>query len=260
MAEIDRVLEKAWPTRPPTAVFADLPQRFWDDRPDLWDAADGRLVSSSLTWVIRDRGRVVLVDTGIGNHKDRPDMPSFHQLETDFLIALAAVGVVPAMVDVVVNTHLHADHVGWNTRLVDDCWVPTFPNATYLIPAADYAHFADDQVVADSVRPVVEAGQAVLWRDSHRVADGLLLEAAPGHTPGSSVLKLRDEAVFVGDLLHNPAQILEPDADSMFCLDGARARRSRRQILGWAADRGARVLPTHFDGGLVSRDGAKFAC
>ncbi len=260
MAEIARVLEKAWPTRPPTMMFADLPQRFWDERPQLWDAADGRLVTSSLTWVIRERGRTILVDTGIGNDKDRPDAPPFHRLRTDFLVALAAAGVRPAEVDVVVNTHLHADHVGWNTRLVDGEWVPTFPNATYLIPAADHEHFADDPVIADSVRPVIEAGQAMLWRGQHVIADGLVLEETPGHTPGSSVLKLRDEAVFVGDLLHNPAQILEPDANSMFCLDAAEARRSRRRILGWAADHNARVLPTHFDGGPVTRDGEKFAC
>ncbi|MFC0435178.1 MBL fold metallo-hydrolase [Kutzneria buriramensis] len=260
MSEIVRVLERAWPTRPPTAMFADLPQRFWDDRPHLWDASGGRLVNSSLTWVIRDRGRTILVDTGIGNDKDRPDTPAFDGLQTDFLVALAAAGVRPDDVNLVVNTHLHADHVGWNTRLVDERWVPTFPNAHYLIPALDYEHFHDDPAIADSVRPVVEAGQAVLWRDEHVLAGGIVIEAAPGHTPGSSVLKLRDEAVFVGDLLQSPAQILEPDADSTVCLDGARARRSRRRILDWAADRCARVLPTHFDGGVVARDGAKFAC
>jgi glyoxylase-like metal-dependent hydrolase (beta-lactamase superfamily II) len=257
MAEITRVLEKSWPTRPPTTMFADLPQRFWDDRPHLWDPAGGRLVAESIVWVVRERGRTVLVDTGIGNDKERPGLPAFHRLRTDFPSAL---GIRPEQVDIVINTHLHADHVGWNTRWEDGEWVPTFPNATYLVPAADYEHFADDPVIADSVRPVVEAGQAVLWRDEHLVMDGLVLEATPGHTPGSSVLKLRDEAVFVGDLLHNPAQILEPDTNSMFCLDAAEARRSRRRVLGWAADHNARVLPSHFDGVAVARDGEKFAC
>lgn len=260
MAEIARVLEKAWPTRPPTTMFADLPQRFWDDRPHLWDPADGRLVTSSIVWVVREQGRTVLVDTGIGNDKDRPGNPAFHRLQSDFPLSLRAAGVRPEEVDVVVNTHLHADHVGWNTRSVDGEWVPMFPNATYLIPAADLEWFADDPVIADSVRPVIDAGQAVLWQGEHQVLDGVVLEATPGHTPGSSVLKVRDEAVFVGDMVHNPAQILEPGANSMFCLDAAEARRSRRRILGWAADRGARVLPAHFDGGPVTRDGEKFAC
>ena len=258
MSEIVRVVEKVWHTRPPTAMFADLPQSFWDARPELWDPADGRLVSRSQTWVVRVNGLVVLVDTGIGNDKDRPAQPPFHRLATDFLSALADAGVRPADVDVVVNTHLHADHVGWNTLLADGSWIPAFPRATYLFPEADYAYFRSDPVLADSVQPVIDAGQAVLWRDSYRISDDLVLEPAPGHTPGSSVLKLGDEAVFVGDLLHNPAQALEPGCNSMFCLDAEQARASRRRILAWAADRAASVLPTHFLGGQVSRVGNGF--
>ncbi|UOZ05586.1 MBL fold metallo-hydrolase [Amycolatopsis sp. WQ 127309] len=259
MPEITRVPEKEWPTRPPTAMFADLPQSFWDARPHLWDPAGGRLVSRTHTWVVRVNGLVVLVDTGIGDGKDRPEMPAFHRLETGFTARLAEAGVEPGDVDVVVNTHLHADHVGWNTTLAGGEWVPAFPRATYLFPAADYEHFRGDPVVADSVQPVLDAGQAVLWRDGHRITDDLVLEPAPGHTPGSSVLKLRDDVVFVGDLLHNPAQALEPDSNSMFCLDAAEARSARRRVLGWAADHGALVLPAHFEGGPVVREGAGFA-
>jgi glyoxylase-like metal-dependent hydrolase (beta-lactamase superfamily II) len=258
MPEISHVVEKVWHTRPPTAMFADLPQKFWDERPQLWDPADGRLVTRTITWIVRTHDRVVLVDTGIGNDKQRPDTP-FHRLETDYLAGLAAAGVQPEDVDVVVNTHLHADHVGWNTRLVDGRWVPTFPNATYLLPAADYEYFRDDPVTADSVQPVIDAGLAVLWRDGHRIDDDLVLEPAPGHTRGSSVLKVRDEAVFVGDLMHNPAQALEPGCNSMFCLDAVAARASRRRILAWAAERDALVLPTHFEGGRVGKTESAYA-
>ena len=258
MPEIVSVVEQKWHTRPPTAMFADLPQSFWDARPEFWDPADGRLISQTLTWVVRVNGLVVLVDTGIGNDKDRPAQPPFHHLATNFLSVLADAGVRAEDVDIVVNTHLHADHVGWNTRLIDGDWVPTFPKASYLFPEPDHAHFALDPVLADSVRPVIDAGQAVLWRDGFRISDDLVLEPAPGHTPGSSVLKLREDAVFVGDLLHNPAQAVKPDCNSMFCLDAEQARTSRRQILEWTVEHDALLLPAHFPGGKVIRSGPGF--
>ena len=253
---VSHVVEKTWRTRPPTVMFPDLPQEFWDQHPEFWDVADGRLVTNSLTWVLRKGRRVVLVDTGIGNDKERPSTPDFHRQRSDYLRLL---GVRPEEVDVVVNTHLHTDHVGWNTRLVDGRWVPTFPNATYVFPEADYEHFRTDPAVIDSVTPIVDARKAVLWTgSSHRIDSDLVIEAAPGHTPGSSVLKLCDRAVFTGDLLHNPAQFLRPDVNSFFCLDPAQARASRRRVLGWAADNGAAVHPTHFAGGHISAVGDGF--
>ncbi|MFD8634585.1 MULTISPECIES: MBL fold metallo-hydrolase [unclassified Streptomyces] len=229
------------------------------------------------TWVLRSEGRTILVDTGGGNHKSRPGMPWDRQ-ETDFLGNLARAGVRPEDVDLVVNTHLHADHVGWNTRLEGDDWVPTFPNATYLIHRDDFDFWnpanghssvlGDGNVEAfeDSVAPVHAAGRTLLWEgDSHRIDANLRLDLAAGHTPGSSVVTLAsgtDRAVFVGDLLHSPVQILEPDANSCFCEDAGRARASRRRLLGWAADRGGLLIPAHFGGhgaAEVARDGDRFA-
>ncbi|MFC9428086.1 MBL fold metallo-hydrolase [Streptomyces sp. NPDC056987] len=253
---VRHVVEKTWHTRQPTVMFPDLPQEFWDAHPEFWDPAEGRLVTRSLTWVLRRNNRVVLVDTGIGNDKERPGSPDFHQQKSRYLELL---GIRPEKVDLVINTHLHTDHVGWNTRLDRGRWVPTFPNATYLFPEADYEHFRDDPAVEDSVTPVIAAGQAVLWRGKrHRVDRDLVLESAPGHTPGASVLKLRDRAVFLGDLLHNPAQLLEPATNSFFCLDPAQARASRARVLDWAADTGAAVHPTHFPGGRITRTGHGF--
>src|SRR3954467_2172374 len=157
---VSHVVEKTWRTRPPTVMFPDLPQEFWDRHPEFWDVADGRLVTSTLTWVLRRRGRVVLIDTGIGNDKERPATPDFHHQRSNYLQIL---GIRPEDVDVVINTHLHTDHVGWNTRLVGGDWVPTFPNATYVFPEADYDYFRTDPAAVDSVMPVVQAGQAVLW-------------------------------------------------------------------------------------------------
>jgi glyoxylase-like metal-dependent hydrolase (beta-lactamase superfamily II) len=199
------------------------------------------------------------------------------RLDTDYLDNLAAAGVRPEDVDIVVNTHLHVDHVGWNTRLDGRTWVPTFPNATYLMTRRDFEFWdpanehesvlgrGNQNVFEDSVAPVHQAGQTLLWENSHQIDADLRLDAAPGHTPGSSVLTLTsgtDRAVFVGDMLHSPVQILEPDSNSCFCEDPAGARATRRKVLGWAADNNALVIPAHLGGhgaAEVAREGDKFA-
>lgn len=266
--EITRVIE----ARGPFAAARDLvPQsgaELWKENeewlaPDHWQPDADQAVLALQTWVLRSGGRTVLVDTGVGNGRERPGSPLFHRRQGDFLADLAAAGVLPEEVDVVVNTHLHADHVGWNTVDADGEWVPAFPNARYLVPAADDAHFGprggygggareiDRLVYEDSVAPVHRSGQAVLWEDSHRIDDRLTLEAAPGHTPGSSVLRLEsgtDRAVFVGDMLHSPVQVLRPSCNSCFCMDAAQAADTRRRTLGRAAERGELVVPAHFGG------------
>ncbi|MER6256153.1 MBL fold metallo-hydrolase [Streptomyces sp. NPDC001584] len=240
----------------------------WEDNrnwlaPDHWQPEQDQAVMALQSWVLRSAGRTVLIDTGVGNGRERPHTPHFHHWQTDFLGALAGVGVHPEDVDVVVNTHLHADHVGWNTHDVGGEWVPTFPRARYLIPAADDFHFGpgnssgkgrhpdDGLVYEDSVAPVHRAGQAVLWDGAHRIDEHLTLEAAPGHTPGSSVLRLDsrgERAVFVGDLMHSPVQIVQPSCNSCFCLDPVQAAASRRRVLQRAADERELVVPAHFAG------------
>ena len=215
------------------------------------------------TWIIRSGGRTILVDAAVGNDKDRPDVPSWSHLRTDFLDHLAAAGVTRENVDVVVNTHLHADHVGWNTILVDGSWVPTFPNAEYLMPAEDLAFWdpANDSttvmgpgahgVWADSVAPVLAAGQVTAWSGSHRIDDALTLEAAPGHTPGASILRLVSEdgeALFVGDTLHSPAQVVDVHTSSCFDEDHAQSHRTRDRLFTEAAEKGLILLPAHFGG------------
>ncbi|MGW1635158.1 MBL fold metallo-hydrolase, partial [Streptomyces anthocyanicus] len=203
--------------------------------------------------------------------------PVWSRLETDFLANLARAGVQPEDVDIVINTHLHIDHVGWNTYLDGRTWVPTFPNATYLMAKADFDYWnpaneiktllgrGNQNVFEDSVAPVHEAGLTRLWEDGHRIDSNLRLELAPGHTPGSSVLRLEsgsDRALFVGDLMHSPIQIHEPDANSCFCEDPAEARATRRRLLGSAVDSNALVFPAHLGGhgaAEVVREGGKFA-
>ncbi|WP_197376669.1 MBL fold metallo-hydrolase [Mycolicibacterium baixiangningiae] len=244
--------------------------------PDFYDPAADMCVSAIQTWVLRSEGRTILVDTGVGNHKVRPDSVWDH-LETEFLGNLAAAGIRPEDVDIVVNTHLHNDHVGWNTTLRDGEWVPTFPNATYLMPRADFDFWnpanghpsrlgaASRIVFADSVAPVADAGLVQLWDGHWDIDANLRLDLAAGHTPGSSIVTLEsgtDRALFVGDLLHTALQLVEPDVNSCFCEDPAAARATRRRLLGYAADTNTLVFPAHLGGhggAEVARQGDTFA-
>lgn len=230
------------------------------------------LVTSVHSWLVRTPRHTIVVDTCSGNHKDRHWWPRFHQLDTPWLARLRAAGVQPEQVDMVMCTHLHADHIGWNTRLADGRWVPTFPNARYLFSRGECQHWdpaanpagADDphRRIAwhDSVLPVIESGQAVLVDDGHQIDERFVIEAAPGHTPGHMLLRLLGAgvargntpghshagAVFCGDVIHHPLQICAPHWNSQFCQDPQQARATRRAVLEHCAGTGAWLLPTHF--------------
>lgn len=253
-------------------LFPQTPTEAWSEQaadytPMFWSDVGWRIALQ--TWVIEVDGLTVLVDTGAGNDRDRPAMPPIDHLHTDFLDALRAAGVEPDSVDVVVNTHIHSDHVGWNTMRDGDDWVPTFPNARYVMPEADYRHFhpdnADDWsaprteadaarqagwriMFADSIVPVEE--QMELWSEDHQLSESLRLRPAPGHTPGSSVLWLDagKPAVFVGDLTHCPIQIHRPMDPCAFDDDFAMAAVTRKRVLTEASRRRAAVIPAHYPG------------
>jgi glyoxylase-like metal-dependent hydrolase (beta-lactamase superfamily II) len=245
----------------PLTVFPQTPPDAWrragEFTPTFWDGEGWRIALQ--IWVVEIDGLTVLVDTGAGNDKARPRMAVLSQLSTDFLAALRGAGVEPSAVDVVVNTHLHFDHVGWNTMLDGDAWVPTFPNARYLVPEADYRHFEPEggaqratphteeeesrqrhvrTVFADSVSPVAE--QIELWSGDYQLSESLWLRPAPGHTPGSSVVWLDagKPAVFVGDLTHSPIQLHRPsdpcawDEDFTAAAVTRKRRRPRRCVHG----------------------------
>jgi glyoxylase-like metal-dependent hydrolase (beta-lactamase superfamily II) len=270
--EVSRVVDWQGEFATVDVLFPSIPGELWQQNeswlaPDFLNAETGGWPGNAQTWVLRSAGRTVLVDTGLGNDKSR-EVGVFAQRHGDFLDRLAAAGVRPEDVDLVINTHLHNDHVGWNTRLVDGEWVPTFPNAQYLIHRADFDFWnpanghtprsvfqsaADaGATFNDSVGPVHQAGQAVLWEgDRHRIDEDLVLELAPGHTPGSSVLRLEsgtDRALFVGDVVHTPLQFLEPDHDTCLSEDEAEAARSRRRVLEQAAATNSLVVPAHWGG------------
>jgi glyoxylase-like metal-dependent hydrolase (beta-lactamase superfamily II) len=229
--------------------------------PNHYTLAHDALVTSVHSWLIRTGRHTILLDSCAGNRKDRPWWPRFHQLDTPFLDRLRIAGARPEDIDIVLCTHLHADHIGWNTVLRDGRWVPTFPNATYLFSRIENAFWDPRQNVAlaedpprkiayrDSVLPVIEAGQATLVEGSHAIDDTLLIEPAPGHTPGHVILKLSvpgGRGLFSGDVIHHPLQVYAPHWNTQFCFDPGQARASRRRVLEYCVDEKALLFPTHF--------------
>jgi glyoxylase-like metal-dependent hydrolase (beta-lactamase superfamily II) len=240
--------------------------------PDCFDEAQHRFIASIHTWVIKTRHHTILIDSCAGNGKNRPGLPRFHQLNTPFLERLAEADVKPESVDYVMCTHLHADHCGWNTRLVDGRWVPTFPNAKYVFSRAENDHWQNlrfteafnANVFNDSVLPVIEAGQAQIVDGEIGIGDDLLVHPTPGHSVGHIAFQLgRTDrgGVFSGDIMHQPLQIFRPEWNSTFCEDAELARASRRWLLEHAAEHGSTVFTAHFantSAGRVSRRGDQF--
>lgn len=227
--------------------------------PDHYSADLQRLILSVHAWLIRRGHDVILVDTCGGNEKERPDMPGFHRQRHPFLANLAAAGVTPDDVTMVINTHLHVDHVGWNTRLIDGAWRPTFPHATYVFPRADRERFdprhrdfvggdGNARVFTDSVQPVLDAAKVQIVDEPEPILGAISVEPAPGHSPGHMVVVLEHdgaEAICTGDVFHHIIQVHEPDWSSGFCWDPAMARDSRRRLLYRAAERNSLLLPGH---------------
>jgi len=229
--------------------------------PIHFDPAIDKLITSNHSWLIRTDRHTILLDCCAGNHKERPWLPRFHRLDVPFLERLRAAGAAPEDIDIVLCTHLHTDHVGWNTRLENGRWVPTFPNARYLFSRLENDHWNPDigdrrqrnpgraAMYDDSVLPVIVSGQADLLDGAHAIDDRLMIEPAPGHTPGHVLLKLRDgadEAVFCGDVLHHPIQVHEPTWNTRFCEIPEQALSTRRRVLEHCAERRALLFPTHF--------------
>ncbi|MCW5770319.1 MAG: MBL fold metallo-hydrolase [Rhodospirillaceae bacterium] len=243
--------------------------------PAHFDPDEGRFRTSVHSFLVRTGRHNILIDTCGGNHKHRPYLLRFHQREWPWLDRLAAAGVASEQIDYVMCTHLHLDHVGWNTRLVDGRWVPTFPNAKYLFhrieldrwnPAhPSFTPAALNQFIwEDSVAPVVAAGQAVAIDDGYELDGMLRVEAAPGHTLGHVRIALASRngrAMFSGDLMHVPLQVYYPDWYTCLDDDPQRGIASRRKLLEDCADRHALLLPTHFVAPhccRITRDGDGF--
>ena len=279
--EVMRIKETLGAAFPPAHLLPDLPAEAIERNlgwlaPNHYDPVKKRFVMGTHTWLLRTQKHVILVDTCIGNHKARPNSPGFDNLEQPYLERLAQAGFKPEDIDFVLCTHLHVDHVGWNTQLRDGRWVPTFPNAKVLCSKTELASAEakanadrpgdDDRAVwQDSLLPVLEAGQLLAVEGRHAIEDGLLVDPTPGHTPGHVVLRAEsagERMLFAGDLCHHPLQVYYPDVNSRFCEDAAGARAMRRRVLADCAESGALFAPAHWGpphAGRVESTGGSFS-
>ena len=228
----------------------------------------GRLKMSIHALVVETPERRIVVDTCLCNDKAGRRIPTWNNLQGPFLADLAAAGYPRESIDTVLCTHLHVDHVGWNTMLVDGKWIPTFPRARYLMGRVEFDHWRsqherDDMaaIFADSVKPVHDAGLVDLVETDHRVSDEISLVPTIGHTPGHVSVRIRsqgEEALITGDFMHHPCQIARPHWSSAADSDPDEARETRERMLGELAGRPVLVIGTHFAGataGHIVRDG-----
>ena len=256
-ARITRIseLEVHWPFKALLPGADELIDDYDWLRPDFV-TDDGRMRLSMHSLVIESAGMRIVVDTCVGNDKSRPGAPPFEQLSTPFLEDLTAAGFGPETIDTVACTHLHVDHVGWNTRLVGGEWVPTFDNARYLFVQKEFDYWrAEPQdygpVFEDSVEPVMDAGLGDLVATDHRINEEVWFESTPGHTPGhvSVIIESAGErAVITGDMTHHPLQFAHPDLASSadYSRDGASTATRLDAYPRWAD--GRLVIGTHFAG------------
>lgn len=262
----------------PAVNSADLATmaRWWRDPGFTTEPAGSTLMLSMHSYVISLDGANVLIDACNGNCKQR-SLPFINMLDTPYMANLEAAGVSPEEIDLVLCTHLHFDHVGWNTRFENGRWVPTFPNARYVFGKRDYEHWASQhedalhhEAFMDSVLPVVEAGLAeIIDVESETpvfqaIGDGIWLEPAFGHSPGCCVIHAQAggaKALFWGDVIHHPIQLVRPELPLMFDHDPALAATVRQTLLNRVADTDTMCFPAHFRGnsaGHVRRDGSRF--
>jgi glyoxylase-like metal-dependent hydrolase (beta-lactamase superfamily II) len=245
--------------------LAHLKRWYWDAH--LADTADAASMRISVhSFVLRVDGRNILIDTCCGNDKKR-SLPPVSMQQWPYLENLARTGLKPEDIDVVMCTHLHFDHVGWNTRLKDGSWVPTFPNARYLFGKKDLEFFSRQRHEAvhreafdDSVAPILDAGLADLVDTESRVhreiGDGIWLEDVSGHSPGNLCVIAEcggSRAIFSGDCLHHPIQLVRPDAAFFADEDPAKASATRQRLLAQYADTDAVFFPAHFAGATAGR-------
>lgn len=225
---------------------------------------DGRMIINFQAFVLRSRGWTVMIDTCIGADRQR-EFSVFCNLQTTFLADLEAAGFPPGQVSMVLCTHLHFDHVGWNTQLVNGKWVPTFPRARYLFGRREWAHWKHLREtggyhhlahLADSIDPVMEAGLVELIEPDYEITDEISLIPTPGHTPGHVSVLIRsrgEEAVITGDMMHHPIQLAVPDRPGNFDMDKVQGARTRLEFISRFADSRTLVIGSHFPGPTAGR-------
>jgi glyoxylase-like metal-dependent hydrolase (beta-lactamase superfamily II) len=260
-ATVHRIIEQVVPFDAPKSFLPTLTDEIlaqnsgWMEPVDL-DPATGKLVLCIQSYVIRTPHFTVLIDSCVGNDKTNPRFPAWNaRQDRTYMDALAAAGLAVEDIDYVMCTHMHVDHVGWNTRLEGGRWVPTFPRARYVFAAREHAHWSalhaksPVPVYAESVLPVIEAGRADLVSDTHALGDHIRLTPTPGHTPGHVAVELgrgRTEAVFTGDLIHTRLQARYPELSMRADADPVQSAATRRAFLERHCEDGTLCCTSHF--------------
>lgn len=275
--KVTSIVEYYGPTHQPEILYPEFDRSVFAGRekelpPQHWYPEMNRLVIAIQLWAVFAPPNLIVIDTGVGNGKTR-STSRMHLLNTLVPSWMEAAGVKRNRVTHVVMTHLHDDHVGWNTTFEDGRWVPTFPNARYLMPKRDFDYFrglsdsgkAGDSSFADSILPVVEAGLVVFIDRQTEIADCVKVADATGHTPGQLSYWLHsggEAGVFSADIFHHPAQILNPGWNTAFCVLPEDAKATRLRFLNEVSETGAIVMPCHFPPphcGFIRRQGDAFA-
>ena len=246
--------------------------RAWMQAASALDANDVLMLCFQ-SYVVKTPHHTILLDSCIGNDKPRPQRPKWNMKTDDtYMRALATAGLSVGDIDYVMCTHLHVDHVGWNTRLQDGRWVPTFPNARYVFGKTEFDYWTDVHAktpvppFADSVLPIVEAKRFETVGDDHAIGDHVRILPTPGHTPGHVAFRLgrpRAEAVFSGDLMHSPIQARYPGMSVKFDVDQLQAGKTRRGFLERYCDTETLCCTAHFPSpsiGRIRRKGNGFSC
>jgi glyoxylase-like metal-dependent hydrolase (beta-lactamase superfamily II) len=229
---------------------------------------EGRLKMSIHALVVETPTRRIVVDTGLGNDKEGRNVPTWNNRSGPFLQTMTKAGFPPDSIDTVLCTHLHVDHVGWNTTLIDGQWAPTFANARYLFGKSEYEHWRDHSVEPDkaavfndSVKPIAEAGKADLVASDFRLCDEISLIATPGHSPGHMSILIQsdgEQGLLMGDVAHHPCQMAHLDWSSTADSDPVQSVATRRELFSRFADTPTLVIGGHFDAGRIRRDGDAF--
>jgi glyoxylase-like metal-dependent hydrolase (beta-lactamase superfamily II) len=229
---------------------------------------EGRLKMSIHSLVVETPSRRIVVDTGLGNDKEGRNVPTWNNRKGPFLETMTSAGFPPDSVDTVLCTHLHVDHVGWNTKLVGGQWIPTFANAGYMFGKTEYEHWRDfsdeaDKVAVfnDSVKPIVDAGKAELVASDHRLTDEITLIPTPGHSPGHMSILITSDGktgLLTGDVAHHPCQMAHLDWSSTADFDPVRSAATRRKLFSRFADTPTLAIGGHFNAGHIKRDGDAF--
>jgi glyoxylase-like metal-dependent hydrolase (beta-lactamase superfamily II) len=229
---------------------------------------EGRLKMSIHSLVVETPTRRIVVDTGLGNDKEGRSVPTWNNRKGPFLETLTQAGFPPDSVDTVLCTHLHVDHVGWNTRLAGGRWVPTFANARYIFGRTEYEHWRDHSeepsqiaVFNDSVQPIVDAGKAELIGSDHKLCEEITMIPTPGHSPGHMSIHIASDGehgLLSGDVAHHPCQMAHLDWSSTADSDPMQSTATRQKLFSRFADQATLVIGGHFSAGHIRRDGDAF--